>query len=283
MNALLKSIVCLLVVVIGYLVTIILEQPLIGMRGAPWLNFYAFEMVLVWGLVALVCVCVLNQAVAASVGAYIGNWLRAWGPIAVWSKNNIPGDTWVVIALLMVINAITYGPPTPRVDWEKFQHQASESVQKTVAQPETQGVISGTKGAINYLAKGFLGQEVIGQGESKLKESKELAPLYHKGWWRIWAALFAVLFAPLVWIWGRRDDMADKISAFADRFREKRETSGSATSGSSSSGGMGSNLMKKIVGQTDESSQIANHVIGEFLTRAAEAVFGSLAKLMKKY
>jgi hypothetical protein len=282
MNALLKVAVCFLVIVVGFLATVILVQPLIGMRGAPWFNFYAFEMVLVWGVVVLTCATVLIQAVSSGVGVGLGNWIRGGGFWAVWSKNNIPGNTWVVLALLLSINAITYGPPTPRVDWESVQHQTTQSVQKTVAQPETQSVVAGAKGTINYLAKGILGQEVIGQGESKSEESTELAPRYYKGWWRIWVALFATLFAPLVWVWGRRNELADKISAFADRFREKRETSGSATSGSSG-GGMASNLMKKIVGQTDESSQIANHVIGEFLTRAAEAVFGSLAKLMKKY
>lgn len=281
MNAILKLVVCLLVVVVGFLATMILVQPLVGMRGAPWFNFYAFEMVLVWGLVVLTCAAVLIPAVSSSVGVGIGNWIRGGGFWAVWSKNNIPGNTWVVLALILLWNAFTYGPPTPRVDWESVQHQTSESIEKTIAQPETQSAVAGAKGTINYLAKGFLGQEVIGQGGNQSQESASLLPRYEKGWWRIWVALFAALFAPLVWVWGRRNELHDKVSAFADRFRKKPETNGSATSGSS--GGMASNLMKQIVNQTDEGSQIANHVIGEFLTRAAEAVFGSLAKMMKKY
>mgnify|MGYP001568374267 FL=1 len=282
MNTILKIICCVATIVAGLMVTVVLEHSLVGMRGAPWTNFYAFEMVLVWGVVALTCATILIPSVSSGVGVGLGNWIRGGGFWAVWSKNNIPGNTWVVLALVLLFNAITYGPPTPTVDWEKFQHTATHSIMETVAKPGTQNAISGAKGAINYLAQGFFGGELIGDGNNQPEKSEKLLPRYEKGWWRIWVALFAILFAPLVWIWGRRNDLADKISAFADRFRAKHETSGSATSGSSG-GGMASNLMKQIVGQTDDSSQIANHVIGEFLTRAAEAIFGGFAKLMKRY
>lgn len=280
MNTYIKIMGCVAAVLVGCVATMLLQHPLLETRGAPWVYFYAFEMPLVWGIVVLVCTLILSQDKSENVGVAIGNWIRGGGFWAVLSKNNIPGNTWVVLALVLLYGAITYGPPTPTVDWGKIQYNTKESVQTAVSQPGTQSAISGVKGTINYLAKGFLGSEVIGQGDNQSQESAELAPRYQKGWWRIWAALFAVLFAPLVWVWGRRNELADKVSAFAGWFRQKPETNGSATS---SSEGGGSSILNTLLKQTDASDQITNHVIGEFLTRAAETVFGSLASLMKKY
>lgn len=278
MNALVKILGCLITIVVGLKVTMVLEHFLVGMRGAPWFNFYAFEMVLVWGLVTLTCVCVLIQSVSDRVGLFIGNWIRGGGFWEIWGKKNIPGNTWIVIALVLLWSAITYGPPTPSVDWGKEKYQVEESFHKAISQPGTQGVISGARGAINYLSRGFLGIEVIGQSDKESEELAPLLPLYEKGWWRIWVALLAVPFAPLVWAWTRRDELVGKISAIVDKFREKRETSGSATSSPAGSGG----ILKTIVG-TSNVDRIADHAIGELLARGGESVFGFLSKLMKKY
>ncbi|MDO8668945.1 MAG: hypothetical protein Q7K65_01490, partial [Candidatus Buchananbacteria bacterium] len=173
-------------------------------------------------------------------------------------------------------------------------------------QPEDQSTIGGIKGTVNYLAQGFLGKDVIASGDEankvesllprlaqgflgkdvidpkggEAKEVEALLPRYEKGWWRIWAALLAILIAPLALIWCWRDEMHDHVSAFADWFRTKPNTNGSATS---SSGGGSSNILKKLVNQTDAGDQITNHLIGDLLSRAAEMFVGTFAKLMKKY
>lgn len=279
MNMIVKILGCVTTVVVGLTVTVALEHSLLGTRGAPWFNFHAFQMPIVWGLSILVGISILSQTVAENVGLAVGNWIRGGGFWAVWSKNNIPGNTWVVIALVLSWNAITYGPPTPTVDWGEVKHQTQESIQEAISQPATQGVTSGARGTINYLAQGFLGIEVIGSSGDNSKELAPLLPRYKKGWWRIWSALLAVLFAPLVWVWGRRNELVGQISSLADRFRAKREASGSATSSSAGSSG----ILKTIIGGASNVDRIADHMIGELLARAGESVLGGFAKLMKRY
>jgi len=282
MNLLFRIALSLLIVVLGCLATVLLAQPLEGMRGAPWFNFYVFEMPLVWLITTLVVICLLSQGAEDLVATFLGSWIRGGGFWAVLSKNNIPGNTWVVIALVLAFNALTYGPPTPKVDWSKVQHDAKASVQKTIHQPVTQNVISGVKGTVNYLAVGLVGQELIPTRSAK-PALAELTPCYQRGWWRIWTALLTLLFAPLIWIWGRRNDLADKVSSLVDIFKEKRMQRGSASSDSGKAPSLSGVLLDKLVRQTDQGGQVINHMFGEFLARGVESLFGGCAKLMKRY
>ena len=277
MNITIRMIFSALVIFIGYMVVYLLGQPLEGMRGAPWFNYYVFEMPLVGLVVITVVLCILSPAVGDAVAVFCGSWIRGGGFWAVASKNNIPGNTWIVIALVLAFNAITYGPPTPKVDWGKIKHGAQVSVQKNLNQPN---VLSGAKNTVNYLSSGLLGQEFIPTLNSQPILAEPI-PRYQKGWWRIWAALLAALFAPLVWVWGRRNDLADKVASIVDVFRGHRETRGSATSdsGKSASG----SLMNKLLKQTGPGEQVTSHLIGEFLSRIAETLLGGFAKMMKRY
>lgn len=284
MNILLKLISSVLVVTLSCIVTLLLAQPLIGLRGAPWFNFYVFEMPLVWAITTLVVAYLLSRGVVDWSGVFISSWIRGGGFWAIWSKSNIPGNTWIVITLLLIINAFTYGLPDPKVDWDRLKYDAQVSAQNTLQQPPTQNIISGVKGAVNYLAVGFLGVELIPGKAATMAAEVELLPRYQKGWWRILAALIAILITPLIWIWGRRNDLADKISSLVDVFKEKRTQRGSATSDNSSASNSFSGLLvNKLLKQTDSGGQVFNHMIGEFLSRLAETLFGAFAKLMKRY
>ena len=278
MTILFKIIFSALVILTGCLVAWLLAQPLEGMRGAPWLNYYVFAMPLV-GLVVITTVLgILSPAVGDVVAVFYGSWIRGGGFWAIWSKNNIPGNTWVVVALVMIYNAVTYGPPSPKVDWGKIKHDTQVSVQKNLNQPN---LLSGAKNTVNYLSSGLLGQELIPTLDSQ-PTLTEPTQRYQKGWWRIWVAILAALFAPLVWVWGRRNDLADKVASVVDIFRGQRETRGSAISDSGKSSFSG-NLINKLLKQTGQGEQVASHLIGEFLARGAEMLVGGFSKLMKRY
>src|SRR3989344_5312031 len=122
MNLLFRIFLSLLIIVLACLATALLALPLEGMRGAPWFNFYVFEMPLLWLITTLIVVCLLSQGAEDFIAAFLGSWIRGGGFWEVWSKNNIPGNTWVVLTLILAYNAATYGPASPKVDWGKVKH-----------------------------------------------------------------------------------------------------------------------------------------------------------------
>lgn len=275
-----KMIVCLLISVIGYGVVLILKQPLIGMREAPWFNFYYFECVLVWLLVIVISVAVISQDFGEWLCNFVYNILWADPFWAFWSKSNVPGNTLSLVAIVLVFNAVTYGPGSPQVDLAAKKHGVEKYV-TDISQPQAKNAVTSIKSAINYLSVGFTGQELIGDSPQKSKSAKKFLPRYKKGWWQIWSALIAIIIAVPIFVWGRRDEMHERISAIADWFKAKPETSGSATNSSSGTGGNA--LIKKLLQRTGTGDQITNHVFGEFLTRGMEMIFGNVAKIMKKY
>ena len=267
MNILLKSVICFLVGVVAFAFTLCLEYPLMGMREAHWVNF-GFEMILLWGVALLIWAAILVPAVSDWTGVSIGNWIRGGGFWRVLSKSNIPGNTWVVLALVLIISAITYGPPTPQVDWEQVEQGI-----KALVTDSTHDSVSSVGQVINYLSKGIIGVEPIQQNDSRIKEDK-LLPRYERGWWRILVALVVTVIALPVWLWGRRDEIHEKVFGFADWLKPRKESSGSASTDSSSG---------TLDGAFSRGKQIADHFIGESIFEIFENILRWFANLMKKF
>ncbi|MDO8668974.1 MAG: hypothetical protein Q7K65_01635, partial [Candidatus Buchananbacteria bacterium] len=170
-----KIIGCVVTIIVGLALTSILYYYLSLYREAPWTYFYYFERPLIWILVALVCTCILSRTASDWVGMFIGNWIRAGGFWAFWTKNNTFGVTWVVIAVILTWNAIAYGPGSSKADWVKIQYDAKGLIVEAVSQPEDQSTVGGIKGTVNYLAQGFLGKDVIASGD-EAKKVESLLP-----------------------------------------------------------------------------------------------------------
>ena len=88
MNITIRMIFSALVIFIGYMVVYLLGQPLEGMRGAPWFNYYVFEMPLVGLVVITVVLCILSPAVGDAVAVFCGSWIRGggfWADTCRWS------------------------------------------------------------------------------------------------------------------------------------------------------------------------------------------------------
>lgn len=226
--------------------------PLEGMRGVPWLNFRLWQLVALAG-VALVVGCCFSARLSSSIAVFIGNWIRAGGFWAVWSKSNVPGNTWVVIAIIATVNAITYGPPTPKIDWQQSAYDAQVSIVETVNQPPVQTALSGAKDFANYLSKGFVGKELIADSQVSY-QPQALAPLYQRSWRPIYFLFFCLLFAPLVFIWGRRDDMTDRVQGWIDWIKQKQEETSA-----SSEGGAKPNFLTALM-------RIPTHGFGQLFT-----------------
>jgi hypothetical protein len=268
---------CVEVVFVAVVASFLLAAPLIGTRGAPWINF-GFWQIIIWFVVGVICRALLDVGFASKLGNSIGNWYRAGGCWLVLSKNNAPGNTWIVIAVLAIVNAFSYGPPTPGLDVELAAYNAQVLIQGEVADPKVQRIGGGAKDIVNHFSKLFIGSDVIVENKTDDPIDKPI-PRYERGWSKIGFALFAIIFATLVFILGRRDEMADKFSGFADHFKKKRESSGSASTEEGDSGSTASSGS----GQTTHGTRVADHMVGEFLSRMGESFFSWSSRLMKKY
>ena len=242
--------------------------PFEGMRGVPWWNLRFWQLIALAG-VALVVGCCFSARLSAAIAVFIGDWIRAGGFWAVWSKSNTPGNTWVVVAIIAMVNAVTYGPPTPKIDWQQSAYDAQVSAVETANQPPVQTALSGVKDFANYLSKGFVGKEII--ADSKVSYQPQApAPLYQRSWLPIFFFLFCLVFAPLVFIWGRRDDMTDRVQGWIDWIKRKQEETSA-----SSEGGAKPNFLTALM-------RIPTHGFGQLFTSdlLSEILVSSLGAFM---
>lgn len=262
--------ICAISILVGFILSMLLADPLVGMRGAPWINFICWQMPILWSIVILTCTCALSRKASAKAGVGIGDWTRAGGFWKVWSKNNTPGNSWVVITILLVLCAITYGSPTSRVDMNKFEYGMKNHISSVSTKPPLSKMVAGARNSLNYLSKGLVGYEVIASSQSKTAE--ELKPRYHKGWLRIILTIVCIVITPLVFIWGRRDDTAEKFTLLASRFKSKREANASASTDEGD--GISKSAISKLLRRTSIGEHLSLAVAGEFLA-------SGISKLLK--
>lgn len=240
------------------------------LRGAPLAEIY-FRHFLLWLIVAVVVGLVINKTFADQWWTAAKDWRKRGGFWAVFSKSNTPGNTWAVLALIILVDALTYGLPLP--DLDQTDYQLTKSAYEVITSGPASRALDAGKDAVNYLSECLVGKSVFDeQSVSSWASMADLPPSYQKTWWRVQLALLVVPFAALVFIWGRRNEMAGHLETFLGWFKSKRSSVVSATT----------DVAKKVVADGAGTS-FRKLFASDFLSDSIVAAITSVSSFMRKF
>lgn len=186
-----------------------------GLRGTPWGYVYAIHF-FVWSL-ATTIIALHQSWLRVEVATFAGDWIRRGGCWMIWSKDNWPANSFLVLYGVVVIMTLLYGMPSPDVDVEMVAYDT----QKVAAQAVNSEFVQTAQAKINDL----LGQEVFALAVDGPLLRPE--PRFVRGWG--WVRLTFVLtpLALLGLMFSRRDEASVMLLSFAHFcFRRRDALSG---------------------------------------------------------
>lgn len=198
---------------LAILSTIVLPLTALRYQGFPW-GYMVFWMFIFWTIFIVTIFCIMDDTFAARVGRGISNWAKLGGFWKIWTENNTPAHSLLVIWLVLVFIAILYGPPNDfLLDTKELVLGGVEKLRETSAWMKFQE-------ALDTLYGIFFGRSPTIPVIESQKEILE--PIYRKGWFWIRVVIFLFPIMVFTLIWSRRDESADRIDAFLDFFKKKR-------------------------------------------------------------
>lgn len=256
-----------------------------GAPGTPWLYLYLL-LFGCWTEVMLLGVCFFHQPTARKVAALSGDFVRRGGCWKIWSEDNFPANSLLVVWLAVVVVAISYGPPTPAIRIDAVETQAQGYLDSALKNESVQELVGSQDDSIlNFLSQTFVGTKLITAKDEKAKTVSS-DKLYVRGWKYIWLTILLLPFVMFGMIFSRRDEFARRFERLSDFLRRKKEelkaSASSAatvvTEAATAATGAGASAAPQMAHDTPFAKLLASDLISDTLVAST----AWLSKLLKR-
>ncbi|OGI98288.1 MAG: hypothetical protein A2729_00335 [Candidatus Buchananbacteria bacterium RIFCSPHIGHO2_01_FULL_39_14] len=247
-------------------ITLLLQFWFFYRRGTPW-AYYFFWHFIAWSILSLGVACVRwPKTIGKSVTYHFGDWLRRGGFVYFWSKDNLPANSLTVLWLILVVIAVLYGPPTPKVDFEQLRQEGTGAVSHLAHQ---------ASGVFNTILWGTHGNPFSTEAATATSaiQSVGLPKRYIRDWFWIKLIFFTLPFAFLGLIFSRRDEVAEILFGWVSKMRKEKESRAETSSASETT----TEVAKKTA-STAFSKLFASDILSDTLVTMATWLSGRLRR-----
>lgn len=182
-----------------------------GLRGTPWGYTYALHFI-AWSVVTTI-IAMHQKWIRVEVATFAGNWVRRGGFWKIWSRDNLPANSFLALYGFVVVMTALYGVPSPDVDAEMVKYES----QMVTARAVNSDFVQTTQAKINDL----VGHEVFALAVNGPLLRPE--PRFVRGWGWVRLTFILTPFAFFGLLFSRRDEASALLIGFGSWVARRRE------------------------------------------------------------